>query len=124
MIVVICTAVIFLAMWIGGIKQFKQNVEETPDGFKRELRVLQDDIKKILMLLPRSTVEPGSPLKLSDLRESVSQTLHATDWAENIAETVFERVKGTELAPLQGITTILKISLSSASSRNALNDSI
>ena len=91
------SALIGIGMWIGGMNHHKADVVK----FMDEIRA---DIKRIFERLPQSnTVSGGSPLRLTELGQSISDTLGATAWAERMVPDLVERTKGKQPFEVQAI---------------------
>ena len=94
--VAVVSLIFFAGKWVGGISEFKKHTME----FIAEIR---DDIKKILDRLPPVVVSGGSPLRLTDLGKSISQTVDAAAWAERIAPDLMSRVQGKQPYEIQEV---------------------
>ena len=94
--VAVVSLIFFAGKWVGGIAEFKKHTME----FIAEIR---DDIKKILERLPPVVVSGGSPLRLTDLGKSISQTVDAAAWAERIAPDLRSRVQGKQPYEIQEV---------------------
>ena len=78
-LIVLCGAV----FWGGKIQEHKSRVTT----FMTEIR---SDVKRILGRLPAQTTASASPIRLTDLGETVSVELSAKDWAEPRVDRVLE----------------------------------
>ena len=74
--------------------QWKGRVDSDRDIFRATLKEIRDDIKRIFERLPPATVATGSPIALTELGQSVSQTLGGSAWAENHATILAGRAAG------------------------------
>ena len=78
---------IYLARWIGGKDEFAKTVGKSIDE-------IRDDIKKIFHLMSADrTVEIGSPLRLTELGQSISANLEAAAWAKRTAEEIAHEIE-------------------------------
>ena len=75
------SALFWFFHWIGKMNEHKSGVS----AFMNEIRA---DVKKILGRLPAQTTASASPIRLTDLGETVSVELSAKDWAEPRVERV------------------------------------
>ena len=91
---VLIGAIFGIGRWVGTV-----NANQT--SFKAFMTEVRDDIKQILTRLSPATVTSGSPLRLTDLGRAISQTLDASEWAEGIAQTLTERIKGKQPYEIQ-----------------------
>ena len=83
------TIIFGAGQWVGHVNSDRKNFRE----FMTEVR---NDIKELLRRSPPSPIKEGSPLTLSDLGKEISETLHTHEWAEDVATTFSERIKGKE----------------------------
>ena len=90
------STLIGIGMWIGGINHHKSAVV----AFMQEIR---NDIKKIFDRLPLASVVGNSPLRLTELGETISKTLSVAEWAERIAGSLVDRTKGKPPYEVQNI---------------------
>lgn len=82
--------------WVGDVNTDRKNFRDFMTEVRKDITEVREDIKKILRRSPPAPVEEGSPLTLSDLGKEISETLHTHEWAEDVATTFSERVKGKE----------------------------
>ena len=78
------------------IGQWKGRVDSSLDTIKTTLKEIRDDVKQIFERLPRpssSLFTDNSPLRLTDLGRSISETLGAPQWAAEVAPSLKNRVK-------------------------------
>ena len=83
--------------------QWKGRVDSDRDTFRSTLKEIRDDIKRIFQLLPRETIGGSSPLQLTDLGRSISQTLDAAQWAENTSRRLAGRTEGQSPYDIQSM---------------------
>ena len=88
---VVVVAVLSVAGLIFATGQWVGRVNSHVSGVSALLKEIRSDIKQILSRLPPIAVAGDSPLRLTDLGESVSKTLDAKRWAGQIASTLSER---------------------------------
>ena len=74
--------------------QWKGRVDSDRDIFRSTLKEIRDDIKRVFQLLPRETIGGSSPLRLTELGRSISQTLNASQWAEDASRRLADRAEG------------------------------
>ena len=80
------TALCYLNRWMGKKDEFAKNVGEA-------IGEIRGDIKRIFRLLSRDmTLESGSPLRLTDLGQSISKSLDAPSWAERTSKEVAHKI--------------------------------
>lgn len=70
-------------------------------NFKEFMTEIRDDIKKIFERLPTPAVSPGSPLRLTEYGEKLSDFLNAEKWASETANAVESKVKGKDAYQIQ-----------------------
>ena len=88
-------ALIFrVGKWVG-------SVESDRKDFREFIKEVRDDIKEILGRLPPSSVARGSPLQLTDLGRSISETLSAREWAEKTASAIADRAQDKQPYEIQ-----------------------
>lgn len=73
--------------WAKGMDEFKSDTKTT-------LAEIRDDIKKILVALPKNVLAGTSPVQLTDLGKTVSKSVGAAAWAEKEASKLVGDVKG------------------------------
>ena len=88
---VVIGASIAFGAWKGKVDTNQSHFKTTLDSFMVEIRA---DIKRIFERLPSETVSGTSPLRLTAKGKSISQTLDAARWAEDIAPSLAHRVEG------------------------------
>ena len=95
------SGIIYLARWMGKMDYFEKDARtfmgETRT-FMGDVRTFMGetraDIKGILKRLPSTMVEGESPLRLTALGKTTSETLAASSWAQKTANQLAPRVKG------------------------------
>ena len=100
-IIAVLGAVVGAGMGILSIGEWKgkrESFEETVGSFMTEIR---NDIKVISQRLPRSSVYSGSPLRLTELGQSISKTLEASSWAKKTAKSIIHQVEGKDSYEIQ-----------------------
>ena len=88
---VVVVAVLSVAGLIFAAGQWVGRVNSHVNGVSALLKEIRFDIKKILGRLPPVAVAGDSPLRLTDLGKSISRTLDARQWAQQIADTMSDR---------------------------------
>ena len=93
-------ALVKLGMWIGGANKHMTAVEKHVEGaqkhmsaVERLLQEIREDIKKLLRWTETAAAS-GSPLRLTDLGQHISDTLDAPAWAREYAQILRPRVEG------------------------------
>ena len=92
-IVAVGTVIFYVGKWVGDVNAFKSG---TVGGLLREIR---DDIRTLLDRVPEVHIARGSPLRLTPLGESVSESLDARTWMEVVASELADRVLAEEMSP-------------------------
>ena len=97
------TIIFGAGQWVGHVnsdrKNFRDFMTEVRNGINeisRGINEISRGINEVLRRLPPAPVAKDSPLTLTDLGKEMSKTLHAREWAEDVATTFSERVKGKE----------------------------
>ena len=80
-----------IGRWVGGVNADRKNLK---DGFKDIAKEIREDIKKILIRMPGSTVESQSPAQLSEYGRQISRSMGAEEWARQLAPTLVHQVIG------------------------------
>ena len=76
----------YLNRWMGKKDEFAKNVGET-------LETIQKDIKSIFRILyENKTIQSSSPLRLTELGQSISDTLEAAAWAKRTAKEIAPKI--------------------------------
>lgn len=73
----ICTAIYKLAEWKGKVDEGRSAVAD----FMKEIR---SDVKDILSRLPRSALQEGSPIRLTEFGEHLASQIKAKEWADRL----------------------------------------
>ena len=85
-LIAIGTGIFKTGKWVG-------SVNSDSATFKDFINEVRDDIKKILDRLPAKVVASGSPIRLTDLGNQVSEKIDAKNLAGEHAQKVFNKVK-------------------------------
>lgn len=95
-ILAIIGAIFSIGKWVGGMNSFKKSMDAFSKRVDSAISEMRDDIKKILERLPPSppVASMGSPLRLTEFGQSISETIEAGVWAQKTAEDTVHRVKG------------------------------
>ena len=83
------TAALRIGKWVGAVNTDRISFKD----FMNEIRV---DIKEILKRLPPATVGSESPIQLTDLGRTISQSLGVSDWAAEQALLLVEDARGKQ----------------------------
>ena len=76
-----------IGKWVGAVNTDRASLKE----FMTEVR---EKLDKIFERLPRQTVSPGSPIRLTDFGREVSRNLEVADWANEQASGLVDRARG------------------------------
>ncbi len=93
-IAALVSLIFFVGKWVGGMNEFKS-------ATAAHLKEIREDIKKLLDRLPPAAVSGGSPLRLTELGQSISDELGAVAWADRVAPAVLPEVEGKAPYELQ-----------------------
>ena len=74
-----------LGRWMGEVNTDRTNFKEFMREIRDDIKDIRQEISRIFGRLPPSSVADGSPLRLTDLGESISASLEARDWAARTA---------------------------------------
>ena len=88
------TLVYKIGKWQGKVDTDRKNFKE----FMTEIRNKLDDI---FIRLPATPINQGSPIRLTDLGERISNDINAEEWAEALANEMFEDTKGLDAFEIQ-----------------------
>ena len=101
--IAVITIIAKLAMWAEKVNQARTDFDDHKKTLGEFMSEIRDDIKNILTRLPPVAVVGGSPLRLTDLGRSISDTLKAAEWAARIACDVKDRIDGKQPYEIQEI---------------------
>lgn len=93
-VVVAAGAVIGIIITILRIGEWKGSVDSDREDFKDFIKEVRKDIKEILSSLSSTVTDRSSPLKLTDLGRSISNSLKASEWAKQAAPSIIDDVTG------------------------------
>ena len=85
----------------GNIDRNLQAFKDFAREIRDDVREVREDIKGILLHLKPDTVISGSPLRLTDLGQSISRKLGASAWATERAEQLIGRVSDAAAYDIQ-----------------------
>ncbi|MXW97373.1 MAG: hypothetical protein F4Z89_01990 [Acidimicrobiaceae bacterium] len=97
-------ALIGMGIWAGRVTTKQASFSEFMKEMKGEIKEINANVARILTRLDRldrDVIASESPLRLTDLGEQVADALEADDWAEKIAEDVFDEVEGKRKYEIQ-----------------------
>lgn len=84
--------------WMEGLrtdrKNFAKGIETNQRSIAEIAREIREDIKKILIRIPGSTVESQSPARLSEYGQRISHSMRAEEWARDLAPSLVPQVTG------------------------------
>ena len=83
-----------LGRWMGEVNTDRTNFKEFMREIRDDIKDIRQEISRIFGRLPPSSVADGSPLRLTDLGESISASLEARDWAARTARELAAQVEG------------------------------
>ena len=92
-----------VGIWAGRVMTKQAAFSEFMKEMKGEIKEISTNVARILTRLDRidRDVISESPLRLTNLGEQVADTLEADDWAEKIAEDVYDEVQGKRKYEIQ-----------------------
>ena len=103
--VILILATIAITAWATHLKDWRGKVDEDRKEYKESitgiLAEIQKDIKNIFHRLPSSTVEPGSPLRLSTLGEKVAEEIGIEQWITRYTEKLNSHMEGKNAYEIQ-----------------------
>ena len=76
------------------VGEWKGKVDSDRTDFRDFMKEVRKDIKEILSSLSSTVTEKSSPLKLTELGQSISDRLKASEWAKQTAPNVIDDVTG------------------------------
>lgn len=76
-------------------------VNSDRDTFKEFMKEIREKIDQILANLPKTPITPGSPLRLNELGEKVSEQTAASEWAIEQSEDLYEQTAGFDAMQIQ-----------------------
>lgn len=94
LIFVVGAIAIIGAIW--KLAEWKGRTDDSVAAIKDAIREIREDIKKILDRLPDPSVTRGSPLRLTEFGEEISQRLDARPWAESTAPDLLPEIRGMQ----------------------------
>ena len=86
-------ALVGVGIWVGKVNERTSAVSNVMIEIRNELRTILQKIERVLLRVDDG-VARGSPLQLTDVGRSMSETLGSTAWAEAKALDLFEQVRG------------------------------
>ena len=89
-------AVFSIGMWVG-------NVNSDRNSFKAFMKEIREKVDKILERLPPSTETTGSPIRLTELGQKVSNEVDASSLARDLVPGLRRRVAEREAYDIQEI---------------------
>ena len=102
-VIAVIGLLIGIGMWIGSVNSDRKSFKEFMTGIRDNIKIIQSDIKSILIQLPSSSIMAGSPLKLTKLGEEISKKLEAKKWASRTSNTLQKSVLGKQPYEIQDI---------------------
>lgn len=99
------SGVIWLARWTGKHEGWRDAWAEGMEEFKSETRAalggIREDVKKILVAMPKNVLARTSPVRLTDFGKEVSKSVGAAAWAEEKAPDLVDEIKGKNAYEVQ-----------------------
>ena len=86
-------ALVGVGIWVGKVNERTSAVSNVMIEIRNELRTILQKVEQVLLRVDVG-VARGSPLQLTDVGRSMSETLGSTAWAEAKALDLFEQVRG------------------------------
>ena len=86
--------IIKIGKWIQRKDSLESNFDQFIEKMEGYMGEIRKDIGTILNKLDSSTVTKESPLRLSELGETISEVLGANMWAKKTAAAISSRIKG------------------------------
>lgn len=99
-LVAIGGVLIAIGKWLGRRESFESIISGFKESLENSMKEIRGDIKNILRSLPPTegaAVKGASPLRLTELGESISETIQAPAWAQNEVGKVLSRTR--EMGP-------------------------
>lgn len=95
-IVVACGSFIVLIFkvgeWKGQTDAVVKTFEEAIREFRADIKELRADVKELFRRLPDQPTSGGSPIRLTKMGQSISETLDADTWAKEHAQELVPRL--------------------------------
>ena len=86
-------ALVGVGIWVGKVNERTSAVSNVMIEIRNELRTIVQKVEQVLLRVDCG-VARGSPLQLTEVGKSMSETLGSTAWAEAKALDLFEQVRG------------------------------
>ena len=100
-VVTVLTTIFFTGVWVGKVNSDRTSFKEFMSEIREDIKAIREDIKNIFSRLPPNLISSGSPIKLTDLGEKVSETTNAKEWATIAAKELFEKTQGKDALDIQ-----------------------
>ncbi len=84
-----------LARWPGSVNSDRDHFKAFMKAIREDIRSIRESVQTIL-LRSTATVTSGSPLRLTDLGQRVSETMNAAQWADQLAPSLRKETAGME----------------------------
>ena len=89
------------AEWKGKADKSITSTEGSIKDIKKDIRTIQEDIKRLFSIFPSNPFTTDSPIRLNDLGKTISSELDASDWAKGEAESLIDEVRGKQPFEIQ-----------------------
>ena len=76
-------------------KEFMKEVREELKEVREELREIRQHLTRVFQRLPVRTTADDSPVRLTDLGQTIADELTAREWARSLAPTLLPTIVGT-----------------------------
>ena len=86
-------ALVGVGIWVGKVNERTSAVSNVMIEIRNELRTIVQKVEQVLLRVDCG-VARGSPLQLTEVGKSMSETLGSTAWAEAKALDLFEQARG------------------------------
>lgn len=90
-----------IGSWHGDVSSDRSIFKKFMEEIKEDLRIIKKDIKGLLKYRSDPAVTNDSPLRLTELGQSISNNLNASEWASKVAESNKNSVVGLDAYAIQ-----------------------
>lgn len=91
-VIAIITAILKFGEWRGAVNSDRTIFTSFIEEMRNDYKEIRDKIEKIFDRLPDSTATATSPIRLTELGKKVSNDINATTLAEQLVETLKDKV--------------------------------
>ena len=93
-IVVLVPLLIGIGVWVGHVNSDRERFKDFMKEVREDISGIRKDISGIFLKLKSDTITPSSPIKLTQLGQSISAELESRTWARETAPTLVDDVTG------------------------------